>query len=52
MDQQHVQHMHDLDNEAGKQPWREPKLTFVEPKLTEHGMLEEVTGGFFGGFTP
>jgi hypothetical protein len=34
-----------------KQPWQEPKLAFVEPKLTEHGALQEVTG-FFGGFTP
>jgi hypothetical protein len=38
---------------AGKKPWQEPKLAFVEPKLTKHGTLEEVTGqGFFGGFTP
>jgi hypothetical protein len=36
-----------------KQPWQEPKLTFVEPTLTKHGSLQEVTGqGFFGGFTP
>jgi hypothetical protein len=38
---------------AAKKPWQEPKLAFVEPKLTKHGSLEEVTGqGFFGGFTP
>jgi len=38
---------------SGKKPWQEPKLAFVEPKLTKHGTLEEVTGqGFFGGFTP
>jgi hypothetical protein len=38
---------------VGKKPWQEPKLAFVEPKLTKHGSLEEVTGqGFFGGFTP
>ena len=38
---------------ADKKPWQEPKLTFVEPKLTKHGSLEEATGhGFFGGFTP
>ena len=36
-----------------KKPWQEPKLAFVEPKLTKHGSLEEVTGqSFFGGFTP
>jgi hypothetical protein len=38
---------------VGKKPWQEPKLAFVEPKLTKHGTLEEVTGqGFFSGFTP
>jgi hypothetical protein len=38
---------------VGKKPWEEPKLAFVEPKLTKHGTLEEVTGqGFFSGFTP
>ncbi|HEY7496231.1 MAG TPA: hypothetical protein VIH59_34650 [Candidatus Tectomicrobia bacterium] len=37
-----------------KQPWQEPKLAFVEPRLTRHGGLQEVTGAepFFGGFTP
>jgi hypothetical protein len=34
-------------------PWQEPKLMFVEPKLTPHGALQHVTGaGFFGSFTP
>jgi hypothetical protein len=37
---------------SGEAPWQEPKLTFIEPKLTKHGKLEEVTAGFFGGFTP
>jgi hypothetical protein len=37
----------------GKQPWQEPKLTFIEPTLTKHGTLQELTGqGFFGPFTP
>jgi hypothetical protein len=36
----------------GRQAWEEPKLTFIEPKLTKHGQLEEVTAAFFGGFTP
>jgi hypothetical protein len=37
----------------GKKPWQEPKLAFVEPKLTKHGKLEEVTGQtFFRGFSP
>lgn len=37
---------------AGKKPWQEPKLAFVKPKLTKHGKLEELTAGFFGGFSP
>jgi len=37
---------------TGPQPWEEPKLTFIEPKLTNHGSLEDVTAGFFGGFSP
>jgi hypothetical protein len=40
---------------SSKQPWQEPKLTFVEPTLTAHGPLAEVTGavpGFFTTFTP
>jgi hypothetical protein len=36
----------------GKKKWQEPKLTFVKPKLTKHGKLEEVTGQFFGAFSP
>ena len=38
-----------------KTQWEEPKLDYVEPKLTEHGNLEKVTGsknGFFGQFSP
>jgi len=35
-----------------RQAWVAPKLTFVEPKLTKHGPLTEVTGAFFGGFSP
>ena len=33
-----------------KEPWQEPKLAFVEPKLTPHGALQKVTGSFFGTF--
>ncbi len=36
---------------SGKQRWQEPKLTFVEPKLTVHGKLQEVTAAFFRQFT-
>jgi hypothetical protein len=35
-----------------KQPWQDPKLTFVEPKLTYHGTVQEVTGQSFGTFLP
>ena len=31
----------------GKKRWQEPKLSFVKPKLTKHGKLEEVTGQNF-----
>jgi hypothetical protein len=37
---------------GGKKRWQEPKLAFVKPKLTKHGKLEEVTGQFFGAFSP
>jgi len=37
---------------GGKKRWQEPKLVFVQPKLTKHGKLEEVTGQFFGAFSP
>jgi hypothetical protein len=35
-----------------KHPWQAPKLTFVEPKLTPHGTVQEVTGQSFGTFPP
>jgi len=38
-----------------KKLWEEPRLDFVEPKLTKHGSLEKLTrmpNGFFGGFSP
>ena len=35
-----------------KQPWLEPKLAFVEPELTHHGTVQEVTGQSFGTFVP
>ena len=40
------------DVPEGKKKWQEPKLTFIKPKLTKHGKLEEVTGQFFGAFSP
>ncbi len=45
--------MEHLESEGGdKSEWEEPKLTFVEPTLTEHGSVQKLTGGFFGSFTP
>lgn len=41
-----------VSSSRGKKRWQEPKLGFVEPKLTKHGELEEVTGQFFGPFSP
>ena len=37
-----------------KKPFTEPRLTFIEPKLTKHGDVTKVTAenGFFGGFSP
>jgi hypothetical protein len=37
---------------SGKVPWQEPKLTFVEPTLTTHGTIQEVTASFFQQFSP
>jgi len=36
-----------------KKPFVEPKLAFIEPKLTKHGDATKITHqGFFGTFTP
>lgn len=35
-----------------RQSWEEPKLTYVVPKLVEHGDVEKITAGFFGSFSP
>lgn len=37
---------------ANKKTWQDPKLAFVQPKLTKHGSVKELTGGFFGTFNP
>ena len=34
-----------------KKTWQEPRLEFVEPKLTKRGKLTELTG-FLGSFSP
>jgi hypothetical protein len=38
--------------DSAKNSWQEPKLTFVEPKLTRQGDFVEITGQFFGAFSP
>ncbi|MBC2711362.1 MAG: hypothetical protein HGJ94_10315 [Desulfosarcina sp.] len=46
----------DADNQVAIEPekkeFKEPKLKFIEPKLTKHGDATKITGGFFGTFTP
>lgn len=39
---------------GAKKHWQEPRLAFVEPKLTKHGDLKGLTQGdpFFGPFSP
>jgi hypothetical protein len=54
---QHIAHPYEEpDASAGspenKQPWEDPKLVFVEPKLTHHGAVQEVTGQSFRTFVP
>lgn len=43
-----------LNASQTRKPFAEPKLTFIEPKLTKHGDATKITGtnGFFGTFTP
>lgn len=36
--------------QESKQRWEEPKLAFVEPKLTKQGALQEITAAFMGPF--
>ena len=35
-----------------KKEFTEPKLQFVEPKLTKQGDVTKITGQFFGTFNP
>jgi hypothetical protein len=39
------------DPQPVEKRWEEPKLTFVEPKLTRQGELTDITG-FLGTFSP
>jgi hypothetical protein len=40
------------DAPVERREFEEPKLEFIEPKLTDHGDLTRVTHGFFGTFVP
>ncbi len=47
--------MRDIKNELSddkKKSFKEPKLSFIEPKLIKHGDATEITGGSFGTFSP
>ena len=45
---------HGLPASQTRKPFAEPKLTFIEPKLTKHGDATKITnnGGFFSAFVP
>ena len=42
----------DGNKSESKKEFTEPKLKFVEPKLTKEGDATKITGQFFGTFTP
>ena len=42
----------EVQQQDEKKSFNEPKLTFIEPKLTSHGDATKITAGFFGGFSP
>jgi hypothetical protein len=42
----------DTPSSLNKKAWMPPKLAFIEPKLSKHGELTEITGQFFGAFSP
>ena len=46
----------DIDSDMAqpnrKQPFHEPRLTFVAPKLVEVGELADITSGFIGSWNP
>ena len=53
MEQERMQDAGDEQQEPTKQPWQEPKLAFVEPRLTNHGTVQDITGQeSFGDIPP
>jgi hypothetical protein len=43
---------HSDPTQAEKKVFNEPKLKFIEPKLTKQGDATKITHGFFGTFEP
>ncbi len=41
-----------LGSSQTKRDFAEPRLTFIEPKLTKHGDATKITAGFIGAFSP
>lgn len=41
-----------LDTSQTRKPYTEPKLTFIEPKLTKYGDATTITNSFMGTFSP
>lgn len=41
-----------LKESQNRKQFTEPRLTFIEPKLTKHGDATEITAGFFGPVSP
>jgi len=41
-----------LSSTQARKHFKEPKLTFVEPKLTKQGDATKITGQFFSSFSP
>lgn len=35
-----------------RKPFEEPKLTYMKPKLSKQGKVNQVTQSFFGSFSP
>lgn len=49
---QEKDNVQDVGSSENKKKFTEPKLEFVEPKLTKQGDATKITGQFFGTFTP
>ena len=42
----------ELQENAEKKQFEEPKVEFIKPKLTKHGDATKITAGFVGFFSP